>query len=62
MSDLIVIEKKSIALVFKAGGSQPLIDKLQMEVDKFKGDVSTVRGRKEIASFAYSIGITCKCG
>lgn len=51
--ELIVVEEKNIELVFKKGGCDPLIKELREKLEKFKPDISTAAGRKEIASFAY---------
>ncbi|MCK5605055.1 hypothetical protein KAR91_24410 [Candidatus Pacearchaeota archaeon] len=51
-NELVVIETASIPALFQKDGSDPIIEGLKKEAEKFKGDVTTVKGRKEIASFA----------
>ncbi|MCK5606741.1 hypothetical protein KAR91_32865 [Candidatus Pacearchaeota archaeon] len=51
-NELIVIETAKIPALFKKDGCNPIIEGLKKEAAKFKGDVSTAKGRKEIASFA----------
>jgi len=53
MTDLVVIEKANIPALFQEGGCDPIIDRLKTEATKFKGDASTAKGRKDIASFAH---------
>ena len=51
-NELVVIETASIPALFQKDGSDPIIEGLKKEAEKFKGDVTTAKGRKEIASFA----------
>lgn len=55
MSELIVIEKKKVADVFKAGGIDPYIQKVKDEVLGRVPDLETDKGRKEIASLAHKV-------
>lgn len=54
-NELIVVETKDIETVFKAGGCDPLLKRIKEEVAKFEPDISTVKGRKEIASLANKV-------
>ncbi|MCK5609998.1 hypothetical protein KAR91_49450 [Candidatus Pacearchaeota archaeon] len=51
-NELVVIETASIPALFQKDGSDPIIEGLKKEAEKFKGDITTAKGRKEIASFA----------
>lgn len=57
MSDLIVVETLKAEEVFapEKPSIKALISDVTERAEKFKGDVSTESGRKEIASFAYKI-------
>ena len=55
MSELVVIEQTSIPDVFKAGGIEPIIKQIEKEVSTLVPDVSTSKGRKEIASTAHKV-------
>ena len=50
--ELVVIEKANIPALFKKNGCDPIIEGLKKEAEKFKGDITTAKGRKEIATFA----------
>lgn len=52
-NDLLVIEQDQLQEVFKAGGTEPLLDKLRKEGEAFKSDISTPKGRSELKSFAF---------
>jgi len=54
MSELVVIEKNNVSEVFKAGGMDSIIASIKEQVDLVP-DVSTAKGRKEIASTAHKI-------
>jgi len=54
-TELIVAEKLVPAEVFKPDGTKPLIDKIEKAVAEFVPDISTDKGRKEVASFAHKI-------
>ena len=51
-NELVVINKIDIPALFKEDGSDPIIEGLKKKAAEFEGDVSTAKGRKEIASFA----------
>lgn len=56
MSELIVIQPENALSVFSETGKlDPLLDSIAKEVRAFIPDVSTVSGRKEIASMAYKV-------
>ncbi|MCF6327561.1 MAG: hypothetical protein L3J21_09765 [Devosiaceae bacterium] len=55
MNELITIEKKNIAKVFEDGGTDYLLKIISDEVCGHVCDVTTLRGRKEIASLAAKI-------
>lgn len=54
---LALIEGKTLnaAEVFKPGGVRTILDGIRQQVATFSGDISTDKGRKEIASLAYKI-------
>lgn len=53
---LVEIPAKDAYLVFTTqDGIVPILDKVRAIIDEFEGDISTYKGRKEIASFAYKI-------
>lgn len=54
-TELIIAEKLVPADVFKPDGTKPLIDAIEKAVAEFKPDISTDKGRKEVASFAHKI-------
>ena len=51
-NELVVIEPANIPALFQKDGCDPIIEGLKKEAAKFKGDIATAKGRKEIASFA----------
>lgn len=51
-NELVVIKPANIPALFQKDGCDPIIEGLKKEAAKFKGDVTTAKGRKEIASFA----------
>ena len=54
--ELITIEPQNALTVFTTDGAiQPFLDKIRGEIDAFDADVSTNKGRKEVASFASKI-------
>ncbi|GEM_PF-3923323 len=56
MEDLIKIEQQNLMTVFSAGnGVDPILQKLKEEVSKFTPDMTTKKGREEIASMAYMV-------
>ena len=50
--ELVVIKEANIPAIFIKDGCDPIIEGLKKEAAKFKGDITTAKGRKEIASFA----------
>ncbi|MGC4884978.1 cell envelope biogenesis protein TolA [Providencia hangzhouensis] len=55
-NELVVIEKSKALEVFKSSDSvEDIIRKVEREVNSFIPDVSTAKGRKEIASLAYKV-------
>ncbi|MDL9989511.1 cell envelope biogenesis protein TolA [Providencia rettgeri] len=55
-NELVVIEKSTSLEVFKSSDSvEDIIRKVEQEVNSFIPDVTTVKGRKEIASLAYKV-------
>jgi len=58
-TDLVVIEKANALTVFKSADQiEEILQKVEREVMSFVPDVSTVKGRKEIASLAYRVSQT----
>src|SRR5271165_4279322 len=59
-TELVKIDQANLPDIFKPGGTEPLISALQREVDARKDtfDISTPKGRKEIASFNYKLART----
>lgn len=56
MSDLIAIENSLTASeIFKPNGADSLLLKIKEEVKKFTPDMTTAKGRKEIASMAHRV-------
>lgn len=55
MDEIVIIEKINIPTVFKKDGLDPIIGKIREEVESFKPDISTAKGRGDIKSFAYKI-------
>lgn len=54
--ELIVIPKESALTVFsEPQGLEPFMAKIRAEIDAFVPDVSTAKGRKEIASIAHKV-------
>lgn len=55
-NELVVIEKSTALEVFKSSDSvEDIICKVEQEVNSFIPDVTTAKGRKEIASLAYKV-------
>jgi hypothetical protein len=54
-NELVVIEKLNAVDVFKKGGIRPIIDAIRKNVSSEIPDVSTLKGRKNIASNAYKV-------
>lgn len=58
-TDLVVIEKSSALTVFKSSDQiEEILQKVEREVMSFVPDVTTAKGRKEIASLAYRVAQT----
>lgn len=49
------IEDSNVPQVFQKGGLRPIIDAIKIKAKQEVNDVTTAKGRKEIASLAYSI-------
>lgn len=54
-NDLIVVGNMTAVEIFAPEKVDELLGKIKEEVSKFKGDMTTKKGRDEIASFAYKI-------
>ena len=52
---LIPVEKLLPDVIFKKGGSIPILKAIEAEVEKFVPDTSTAKGRAEIASMAHKV-------
>lgn len=58
-TDLVVIDKANALTVFKSADQiEEILQKVEREVMSFVPDVTTVKGRKEIASLAYRVSQT----
>jgi len=58
-TDLVVIEKANALAVFKSADQiEEILQKVEREVMSFVPDVTTAKGRKEIASLAYRVSQT----
>ena len=55
MSELAVIKQENILTTFVGDGLDPIIQKIKDEVNSFVPDLSTEKGRTEIASLAYKV-------
>ena len=53
--ELVEIEKKNLELVFSPNGCDDIIDRIKKEVSGHEPNLTTVGGRKEIASLAYKV-------
>ncbi|EOH6202837.1 cell envelope biogenesis protein TolA [Citrobacter farmeri] len=59
VTDLVVIEKSNAMAVFKSADQiEDILQKVEREVMSFVPDVTTAKGRKEIASLAYKVAQT----
>ena len=56
-TNLIVLagELSPLAIFTEEGGMAPILAKIKAKIDSFVPDMTTVKGRKEIASFAYKV-------
>lgn len=52
---LAIITKQNVVQFFAEKGLDPVIEKIKKEVNAFVPDMTTEKGRKDIASFAYRI-------
>jgi colicin import membrane protein len=52
---LIVVEKIDPVAVFTNGGVGPVLEEIRAKATNFEADVSTEKGRKEVASMAYKV-------
>lgn len=55
MSELVVVEKSNIPEVFQTGGTDALVQTIKGQVEGLVPDVSSLKGRKEVASLAAKI-------
>ncbi len=55
---LAIIEEKNVAQYFAPQGLDPILEKIKAEVKSVHLDISTVEGRKQIASLAYKVAKT----
>src|SRR5690606_28705361 len=53
--DLTLLEQKSPIELFKENGLDPVLEAITSEVKSFVPDLTTEKGRKEIASLAYKV-------
>lgn len=54
-TELVAIEKYDMVALFSDGGADPLLDEIEKQAESIVTDVTTEKGRKEIASMAYRI-------
>ncbi len=54
-TELVVIEETRVPAVFAPGGLDPILGKIASEVQAIKPDVTTAKGRSEIASLAHKV-------
>lgn len=55
MNDLVAIKAESVPAIFSAGGLDPIVQKIKEEVSGHVPDLTTLKGRKEIASLAAKV-------
>lgn len=59
VTDLVVIEKANAMTVFQSADQiEEILQKVEREVMSFVPDITTAKGRKEIASLAYKVAQT----
>lgn len=59
VTDLVVIEKANAMTVFQSSDQiEEILQKVEREVMSFVPDITTAKGRKEIASLAYKVAQT----
>lgn len=54
-TELVVLQNLNPVLIFTEGGTDPLLEAIKKEVSTFIADISTVKGRKEVASLANKV-------
>lgn len=54
-TQVIPVESINALEIFREGGLEPLLKKIEKEVSAFVPDLESVQGRKEIASMAYKV-------
>ena len=54
-TSLVVLQNIVPENIFKEGGAKSILDAIKKEVSKHEPDISTVKGRKEIASLAHKV-------
>jgi len=55
IGELIVIEHKTLPLLFSEGKASEIVDDIEKKVRSFVPDIGTPKGRKDISSLAYKI-------
>lgn len=55
MSDLVKLEDNKVLSLFSSGGLDSILSEIENKVNEFIPDLSSERGRKEIASMAYKV-------
>lgn len=55
IGELIVVEHKTLPILFSEGKADSLVDEIEKKVRSFVPDIETTKGRKDIASLAYKI-------
>jgi hypothetical protein len=55
LNELVVVEKANVPALFAKDGCDPLLKRIKEEVGKFEADISTAKGRKEVASMASKV-------
>lgn len=58
MSDLVVSEQTDLIAVFVSGRIDPLLSEIEEKAKALVADVTTAKGRKEIASMAFAVSRT----
>lgn len=54
-TEIVDLTKYNIATLFTKGGSEPFLDEIEKQAESIVIDITTPKGRKEIASMAYKI-------
>jgi len=55
IGELIVVEHKSLPILFSEGKADILVDEIEKKVRSFVPDIETIKGRKDIASLSHKI-------